>query len=82
MARGEGLIAVAGGDRELANSRLDSAARVWRRHIGSDEVGTNWAAALVDLGRPVTGVVVPQLELERVLDDRRRLDSIPTTTEV
>jgi DNA-binding SARP family transcriptional activator/tetratricopeptide (TPR) repeat protein len=82
MARVEGLIAVAGGDRDLAIFRLDSAARVWRRHIGSDDVGTNWAAALVDLGRPVIGVVEPQLELERVLDDQRRLDSIPATTEV
>jgi DNA-binding SARP family transcriptional activator/tetratricopeptide (TPR) repeat protein len=82
MARVEGLIAAARGDRELATARLEAAAAAWRRRVGRDDAGASWAAALADLGRPVVGVVEPELELERVFADLRGLDLIPTTTEV
>jgi DNA-binding SARP family transcriptional activator len=67
LARVQGLIAVARGDRSLAARRLEEAARTWRRRAAAHRSGERYMAVLVDLGRPpVLGLIEPQRELERV----------------
>jgi DNA-binding SARP family transcriptional activator/tetratricopeptide (TPR) repeat protein len=72
----QGLVARARGDPELAETRLREAERHWRRLVGDDTLGHEYFASLVDLGRPpVTGVVDPARELERVAEELRRLEA-------
>ena len=65
----QGLVAAARGDHTLAARRLQEAADGWRRRVGAADAGERWTSALADLGRPVVGVVEPERELGRVLDD-------------
>jgi DNA-binding SARP family transcriptional activator len=61
----QGLAARARGDHTLAERRLRESERHWRR-LDADASG-EFLASLVDLGRPpVTGVVDPQHELDRI----------------
>jgi len=76
----QGLVAAARGDHALAARRLQEAADGWRRRVGTADAGERWTSALADLGRPV-GVVEPERELERVLDDLEGL-AMTTPTEV
>lgn len=76
----QGLVAAARGDHALAARRLQEAADGWRRRVGAADAGERWTSALADLGRPV-GVVEPERELERVLDDLEGL-AVTTGTEV
>jgi DNA-binding SARP family transcriptional activator len=72
----QGLLAAAGGDRELARRRLLQSATGWRRLVAEGEasVVTGWSATLVDFGRvPVAGLVEPARELGRVEADLRAL---------
>jgi tetratricopeptide (TPR) repeat protein len=76
MAFAQALSARAAGDRELAERRLHEAERQWRRLAGEDDVSREHLASLVDLGRPpVSGVVDPAAELERVAEELRGLES-------
>ncbi|MEW6583971.1 MAG: transcriptional activator domain-containing protein, partial [Actinomycetota bacterium] len=68
LTRLQGLIAVARGDRQLAERRLREAADGWRRYVPAGGEGDRYVATLADLGRPpVAGLVEPASELERVL---------------
>ena len=78
--RVRGLVAIARGDHALAVRRLEKAADGWRRRIGVPDVGERWTSALADLGRPVVGVVEPERELGRILDDLEDL-AVTTRTE-
>ncbi|MGI8511607.1 MAG: ATP-binding protein [Solirubrobacteraceae bacterium] len=76
MTFAQALSARARGDRVLAEVRLREAGRHWRRLAGEDDVSHEHLASLVDLGRPpVTGVVDPSEELERVADELRGLEA-------
>jgi tetratricopeptide (TPR) repeat protein len=69
LARVQGLVARALGDAREARRRLTEAADGWRRRgaSGGRQVGDEFMAALVDLGRPpVVGLVEPERELARV----------------
>ncbi len=67
MARVEGLIALLGGDRPLAERRLREAANGWGRLVSTFSRSDNLTIALADLGRPVVGLIEPERERERVL---------------
>jgi len=69
MARVQGLIAALAGDQELAERRLGEAVEGWRRQVSTLSRGDSLAVALADLGRPVVGLIEPELELERVLEE-------------
>jgi hypothetical protein len=76
MARVQGLIALARGDRALARRRLDEAAASWRRHLRPD-AGAEFVASFVDLGRPpVVGLVEPEWELRRLTAELAGLDEL------
>ena len=71
MAFAQALSARAKGDDALAERRLGEAEAQWRRLAGEDDASREHLASLVDLGRPpVTGVVDPGAELERVAVER------------
>ncbi len=76
MARVQGLIALASGDRALARRRLEEAAAGWRRHIRHD-AGADFVANFVDLGRPpIVGLVEPDRELRRLAAELAELDEL------
>jgi hypothetical protein len=69
LARVQGLIALARGDRREAVRRLGEAASGWRR-MRPPDTGRELMATLVDLGRPpVVGLVDPAWELARVEEE-------------
>jgi hypothetical protein len=77
MAFAQALSARARGDRALAERRLRESAGHWKR-LAADVSGEH-LASLVDLGRPpITGVVDPARELERVHEELAELDAVPT----
>ena len=77
MAFAQALSARARGDLVLAERRLREAEKQWRRLAGEDDVSREHLASLVDLGRPpVTGVVDPAGELERVAGELRGLEAL------
>jgi hypothetical protein len=70
MAFAQALSARARGDEPLAERRLREAAGHWRRLGGATT--HDYMASLIDLGRPpITGVVDPVEELERIHADLR-----------
>jgi hypothetical protein len=77
VARVQGLVARARGDRAEAGRRLAESADGWRRRVGTARgVGHEYMAALVDLGRPpVVGLVEPQRELARVTAELAELEA-------
>src|SRR5690348_14350025 len=76
MARVQGLIALARGDRVQARRRLTEAAEGWRRHLGHD-AGADFVANFVDLGRPpIVGLVEPGWELDRLTAELAGLDEL------
>jgi tetratricopeptide (TPR) repeat protein len=76
MARVQGLIALARGDRVQARRRLTEAADGWRRHLGHD-AGADFVANFVDLGRPpIVGLVEPGWELDRLTAELAGLDEL------
>jgi DNA-binding SARP family transcriptional activator/tetratricopeptide (TPR) repeat protein len=76
MARVQGLIALARGDRAEARRRLTEAADGWRRHRGHD-AGADFVASFVDLGRPpIVGLVEPGWELRRLTAELAGLDEL------
>ena len=82
MARVQGLIALARGDRVQARRRLTEAATGWRHHLGHDAVA-DFVANFVDLGRPpIVGLVEPDTELRRLTAELAGLDDGDFTKEV
>ncbi|MDQ6607536.1 MAG: AAA family ATPase, partial [Actinomycetota bacterium] len=77
LARVQGLIASASGDRTQALRRLREAASGWERLLARGGGPTNMATVLADLGRPVVGLVEPARELSRVRAD---LDALTAVT--
>jgi tetratricopeptide (TPR) repeat protein len=78
MALAQALSARARGDRELAKARFAEAARHWQRLARQADISPEYLASLVDLGRPpVTSVVEPARELERVEAELRELEAVP-----
>jgi len=74
VARVQGLIALARGDRAEARRRLIEAAAGWRRHQEHD-TGAELLASFVDLGRaPIVGLVEPEWELRRLTAELAGLD--------
>jgi DNA-binding SARP family transcriptional activator len=69
MARVQGLIAALTGDRALAERRLHEAAEGWRHQVSTLSRGDSLTVALADLGRPVVGLIEPEMELERVVEE-------------
>jgi DNA-binding SARP family transcriptional activator/tetratricopeptide (TPR) repeat protein len=70
MTFAQALSARARGDHQLAERRLREAEQHWRRL--APDTTRDYMASLVDLGRPpVTGVVDPTKELERIHADVR-----------
>jgi tetratricopeptide (TPR) repeat protein len=70
MAFAQALSARARGDLPLAERRLREAEGHWRRLAGQGDASREHLASLVDLGRPpVTGVVDPAGELQRVAEE-------------
>ncbi|MEA2254089.1 MAG: hypothetical protein QOG35_134, partial [Solirubrobacteraceae bacterium] len=67
LTRVQALVALARGDRALAEKRLEESAAGWRRHAKPADDGAAYLANLVDLGRPaITGLVEPIRELREV----------------
>jgi hypothetical protein len=74
MARVQGLIALAHGDRAEARRRLSEAAASWQHHVGHN-AGAEFLANFVDLGRaPIVGLVEPGWELRRLTAELAELD--------
>jgi tetratricopeptide (TPR) repeat protein len=77
MARVQGLVARARGDAAEARRRFVESAEGWRRRGGttSRQVGAEFMASLVDLGRPpVVGLVEPDRELACVVAELAELE--------
>jgi hypothetical protein len=70
----QGLIAAARDDVPLAERRLREAAEGWRRVGERPDPATDILAVLVDLGRPLVGLVEPERELARIT---RELAALP-----
>ena len=79
MAGVEGLVAAGRGDRELAVRRLGEAIDGWRRRLSPAEMGQRITDVMVDLGRPIIGLVVPAEELAALEAD---LAALVQTSEV
>jgi len=77
MARVQGLIALARGERELGERRLREAAEGWRRRARRpSDLGEGYVTTLVDLGRPPISVLVePERELDRLTAELAALRS-------
>ena len=76
MARVQGLIALARGDRVAGRRRLSEAAAGWQRHLERN-VGAELLANFVDLGRaPIVGLVEPEWELRRLTAELAGLDEL------
>ena len=74
LARVQGLVAAARGDRAGAEAHLREAADGWRRQLDAGERGVYW----LDLGRPpVAGLVEPDRELEQIERELAALDTVP-----
>ena len=81
MARAQGLVALARGDRGEARRRLAEAAAGWQR-LRRPQLGQEYTANLVDLGRaPVVGLVEPDRELARLTAELADIDA-ETNTEI
>jgi DNA-binding SARP family transcriptional activator/tetratricopeptide (TPR) repeat protein len=75
----QGLIAARRGQLDAARRLLTEAANGWRRRLSAPEVVRRITAVMVDLGRPIIGLVVPAEELAVVEAD---LAALPIPTEV
>ncbi len=77
MTKVEGLVAVGRGDTDLARRRLCEAVEGWRRLTPTDPGGR--ISSVMDLGRPIIGLIVPAEELAATEAD---LAALGTVTEV
>ncbi|HSO99574.1 MAG TPA: AAA family ATPase [Solirubrobacteraceae bacterium] len=69
LARVQGLIALARGDRADAQRRLEESIAGWERLVERAVKADTIASVLADLGRPVVGLVEPERELARARSD-------------
>jgi tetratricopeptide (TPR) repeat protein len=76
LARVQGVVAQARGDRAEARRRLEEALGGWRRHVGHD-AAAEFLRNFLDLGRPpIVGLVEPARELRRVEAELAALDQL------
>jgi tetratricopeptide (TPR) repeat protein len=73
LARVQALVALAREDREEAIRRLEESVAGWQRQVTRASRADSLAAVLADLGRPVVGLIEPELELARA---RGELDGL------
>ena len=66
LARIQGLIALARGERDEAQRRFGESIAGWERLLERTVKADSITAVLADLGRPVVGLVEPERELARV----------------
>ena len=69
LARAQGLVALAAGDRDTAQRRLEEAIAGWERLLERTVRADSITSALADLGRPVVGLIDPDRELARARAD-------------
>jgi tetratricopeptide (TPR) repeat protein len=69
LARVQGLIAVARGERAEAERRLREATAGWERLLERTIRAESLTTVLADLGRPVVGLIEPERELARARAD-------------
>lgn len=77
LARVQGLIALARGECEEAERRLEESIAGWERVLERSIRAESITTVLADLGRPVVGLVEPERELERAEADLRLVRSSP-----
>jgi DNA-binding SARP family transcriptional activator len=65
LARIQGLIALATGDRAEAERRLEESIAGWERMLERTVRADSITTVLADLGRPVVGLIEPDRELQR-----------------
>jgi DNA-binding SARP family transcriptional activator len=75
LARVQGLVAFARGERAEAERRLEESIAGWERLLERTVRADSITSVLADLGRPVVGLVEPERELARAQAD---LDAIRT----
>ena len=76
LTRIQALIALARGDQQEAERRLQESIAGWERLLDRARGVENMTAVLADLGRPVVGLVEPGHELDRARGELRALQSI------
>jgi hypothetical protein len=69
LARIQGLVARARGDRDDAERRLEESIGGWERVVARSSSAENITTVLADLGRPLVGLVEPVRELARARGD-------------
>ena len=69
LARIQGLVARARGDCDDAERRLEESVGGWERVVARSSRAENITTVLADLGRPLVGLVEPELELARARAD-------------
>ncbi len=69
LARVQGLIALARGDRPEAERRFEEAIAGWQRLLERTVKADLISSVLADLGRPVVGLVEPERELAKVREE-------------
>jgi DnaJ-domain-containing protein 1 len=69
LARVQGLIALARGDRDEGQRLLQESIAGWRRLVDRSVEADTVVSVLADLGRPVVGLVEPERELARARAD-------------
>ncbi|MGB9183660.1 MAG: hypothetical protein WCB67_06310, partial [Solirubrobacteraceae bacterium] len=69
LARVQGLVAVARGDRPEAERRFEEALAGWERLLERSVKADSVSSAVAALGRPVVGLVEPERELAKVREE-------------
>jgi len=69
LARVQGLIALARGDRPEAEQRFEEAVAGWERLLQRTVKADSISSVLADLGRPVVGLLEPERELAKVREE-------------
>ncbi len=69
LARVQGLIALARGDRPEAEQRFGEAVAGWERLLERTVKADSISSVLADLGRPVVGLLEPERELAKVREE-------------
>jgi DNA-binding SARP family transcriptional activator/tetratricopeptide (TPR) repeat protein len=69
LARAQGLIALARGERDEAERRFHESIAGWERLLARTVKADSIATVLTDLGRPVVGVIEPERELAKVREE-------------
>jgi len=73
LARVQGLVALARGEHEQAERRLEESIAGWERLVERAVKADSITSVLADLGRPVVGLVDPERELARARADLEQI---------